>query len=66
MKSHAHLSSGTGRSDIVAVMVPYTEIALREALKGAGGRWDPAERLWRVSYGAIRGNAGLVERIVRE
>ena len=35
MKSHAHLSSGTGRSDIVAVMVPYTEIALREALKGA-------------------------------
>jgi len=52
-------------TDIVSVMVPYTEKALREMLKAAGGRWNPEERLWRVAYGAIRDNAGLVERIVR-
>lgn len=53
-------------TDIVAVMVPYTQKALRERLKVAGGRWDPEEKLWRVRYGSIRGDAGLVERIVRE
>ncbi len=53
-------------TDIVAVMVPYTEKALRDILKTAGGRWDPEEKLWRVRYGAIRSHAGLVGRIVRE
>ena len=53
-------------TDIVAVMVPYTEKTLREILKAAGGRWDPMEKLWRVQYGAIRSHAGVVERIVRE
>jgi hypothetical protein len=53
-------------TDIVALTVPYTEKTLRETLKASGGRWDPKEKLWRVHYGAIRGNAGLVERIVRE
>lgn len=52
--------------DIVAVGVRYTEKALREALRAAGGRWYPEERLWRVAYGAIRSNAALVEMIVRE
>jgi len=52
--------------DIVTVMVHYTEKALRETLKAAGGRWDPEEKLWRVRYGSIRGDAGLVERIMRE
>jgi hypothetical protein len=47
-------------------MVPYPQKALREKLKAAGGRWDPEERLWRVRYVAIRGDVGLVERIVRE
>jgi hypothetical protein len=32
-------------TDIVAVMVPYTEKTLREILKAAGGRWDPDEKL---------------------
>ena len=53
-------------TDIVAVHVPYTEKALRDILKAAGGRWDPEEILWRVPYGAIRNNAGLVERIVKD
>ena len=52
-------------TDIVAVMVPYTAKTLRERLKSAGGRWDPEEKLWRVRYGSIRGDTGLVERIVR-
>ena len=53
-------------TDIVAVSVPYAEKALRDMLKAAGGRWDPEERLWRVPYGSIRYNAGLVERIVKD
>lgn len=53
-------------SDMVAIMIPYTEKTLREALKAAGGRWDPTERLWRVRYGSIRENAELVKRIARE
>ena len=53
-------------TDIVAVMVPYNAKALREQLKAVGGRWNPEEKLWRVPYGAIRSNAGLVERIMRE
>ena len=52
--------------DMVAVSVPYTEKALREKLKAAGGRWNPEERIWRVCFGAIRGDSTLVERIVRE
>jgi hypothetical protein len=52
--------------DMVAVAVPYTETALREKLKAAGGRWNPEERVWRVCFGAIRGDSTLVERIVRE
>jgi len=47
-------------------MVPNTAKALREQLKAAGGRWDPEEKFWRVSFGAIRGDSTLLERIVRE
>lgn len=53
-------------TDMVAVAVPYTETALREKLKAAGGRWNPEERVWRVCFGAIRGDTTMVERIVRE
>ncbi len=52
--------------DIVQVAVAYTEKRLREQLKAAGARWDREERLWRVRYGAIKGNADLTERIQRE
>ena len=53
-------------TDLVAIVVPYTEKALRDMLKAAGGRWDPEERLWRVAYGSIRNDAGLVERIMKD
>ena len=52
--------------DIVAVMVPFSKIALRDKLKAAGGRWNPEEKIWRVQFGAIRNDAELVERILRE
>jgi len=57
------LSQRHRTSDMVAVMIPYTEKTL---LKAAGGRWDPTERLWRVRYDSIRENAELVKRIARE
>jgi hypothetical protein len=51
---------------MVAVAVSFTETALRDKLKAAGGRWDPEERAWQICFGAIRGDADLVERIVRD
>lgn len=50
--------------DIVSVIVPYAMTALREKLKAAGGRWNPDEKSWQVSFGAIRGDIELTERIV--
>jgi len=52
--------------DMVTVMIPFTEIALRDRLKAAGGRWNPEEKIWRVQFGAIRGDAESVERIMKE
>jgi hypothetical protein len=52
--------------DIVAVMVPFAMVTLRDRLKGAGGRWDPEEKIWRVRFGAIRNDSELVERIIKE
>ena len=60
------LKSRCRDSDMVAVAVSYTETELREKLKLAGGRWNPEKRVWRVCFGAIRGDTTLVERIVRE
>lgn len=50
--------------DTVAVIVAYTETSLRDRLKAAGGRWCPAEKLWRVRYGAIKGDTDLTSRIL--
>jgi len=41
--------------EIVSIRVDFSEKALREELKAAGGRWDPAAKVWHVAYGAIRG-----------
>lgn len=50
--------------DVVAVTVSFTENALRDKLKVAGGRWDPEKKVWHVLYGSIRGDAELEERIL--
>lgn len=52
--------------DIVAVIVAFTENALRDKLKVAGGRWDPVKKVWHVPYGSIRGDAELEERILKD
>jgi len=39
----------------VLVVVGYVEKELREQVKAAGGKWDPAAKMWRVPYGAIKG-----------
>jgi len=50
--------------DIVNVIVHYNKTALRDRLKAAGGRWNPDEKLWKVFFGAIKGDSELVERIL--
>jgi hypothetical protein len=50
-------------SDLVAVTVGFAEKELRARLKDAGGKWDPEQKVWHVTYGMIRGTK-LVERIV--
>lgn len=52
--------------EMVSVIVAYTETDLRDMLKKAGGRWEPEEKIWRVPYGAIRGNSDLEERILKD
>ena len=49
-------------AEIVPVIVSFSEKALRDRLKAVGGKWDPDEKFWFVSYGAIRGT-DLEERI---
>ena len=34
-------------------------------LKEAGARWDPVEKVWKVTYGSVRRDAELEERIVK-
>ena len=48
----------------MAVIVSYTENALRDKLKAVGGRWNPEEKAWHVLYGSIRGISELEERIL--
>ena len=52
-------------SDLVAVTVGFAEKEMRERLKGAGGKWDPEQKVWLVTYGAIRGT-NLAKRIVAD
>jgi hypothetical protein len=52
--------------DFVSVIVSYTETGLRDRLKKIGGRWNPEEKLWRVPFGFIRGDADLEERILKD
>jgi hypothetical protein len=52
--------------ETVYLVITYGESALRDRLKIQGGRWNPAKKLWQVTYGAIRDHADLTERIVPE
>ena len=47
----------------VAVRLSYSEQALREQVKAAGGRWDAGPRLWQLPLHRVRA-LGLADRIV--
>ena len=51
--------------ELVAVSVGFAEKEMRGRLKGAGGKWDPEQKAWLVTYGAIRGT-DLAKRIVAD
>ena len=49
--------------DVVGVIVHFHEKAVRDQLRAAGGKWDPEEKVWNVTYGKIRGTE-LEEKIL--
>jgi hypothetical protein len=46
--------------------VPLGRQSLLGRLKTAGDRWNPEEKLWRVQFGFIRGDAELEDRILKD
>lgn len=51
--------------DLVGVRVDWKESELRAAVKRAGGIWRPRQRLWEVSWDAVRA-LDLHSRVVEE
>lgn len=49
--------------DMVGVRIAYSEIALRERIKRAGGIWRPRHRLWEIDW-KTAGELGLQTRVV--
>ena len=49
---------------LVGVRVDWQELDLRDRVKTAGGRWDPARRLWELRYDRVMA-LGLEDRISR-
>lgn len=52
-----------GDSEPVLVRIEFSERALREKIKSAGGTWQPETKLWRVRARVAR-RLGLTGRIV--
>ena len=52
-------------SDLVAVRIAYTETALRERIKAAGGIWRPRHKLWEIDWYTVR-ELGLQARVVAD
>lgn len=50
---------------MVAVRIHYSETALRERIKDAGGIWRPRQRLWEIDWKTVR-ELGLQGRVVME
>ena len=51
--------------DLVGVRIDWKESELRAAVKRAGGIWRPRQRLWELSWEAVR-TLGLHGRVVEE
>ena len=48
---------------IVAVRVDWQELEIRQKVKAAGGKWDPAARVWRLSRERVE-SLDLGDRVV--
>jgi hypothetical protein len=48
---------------LVEIQIDWSEAELRQAVKAAGGRWNPDRKLWRLAYGEVI-RLGLEQRIV--
>ena len=57
-------AAGRWQADtLVPVRVTVSEIALRQQVKQAGGKWNPQRGVWEVRYDQVRA-LGLTDRIV--
>ena len=52
-------------NDMVAVRIEYSETALRERIKAAGGVWRTRQRLWEADWKTVR-DLGLQARVVAQ
>jgi len=50
---------------IVALRVAFTDVAVRERVKQAGGTWNPERRVWQLRYDRVVA-LGLNDRMVDE
>ncbi|MBL8202938.1 MAG: hypothetical protein JNM09_01820 [Blastocatellia bacterium] len=48
--------------ELIAVRVELAEVDWRQRVKRAGGKWNPARKLWELPFGQVR-KLGLTERI---
>ncbi len=51
--------------DMVVVRIEYSETALRERIKAAGGIWRHRHKLWEVDWKTVR-DLGLQARVVAQ
>ncbi len=51
--------------DLVAVRIQYSETALRECVKSAGGIWRARQGLWEIDWKTVR-ELGLQTRVVND
>jgi len=49
--------------DLVGVRIAWDETELRTAVKKAGGIWRPRQKLWEISWDAVRA-LGIGNRVV--
>ena len=52
-------------TDMVGVRIDFTETALRERIKQAGGIWRPRQRLWEVDRKTVRA-LNLYDRVISD
>ena len=52
-----------GDDQVVGLRVAYAEVAVRDRVKRAGGRWNPERRVWQLRYDRVVA-LGLNARIV--